>query len=99
MTEEVRKRKGHESFQTKLKIPLRPLSPFYPELKAYSRTLLYRRPPYTLRYHVISSTLIFVPGIQKSLSFFLHSFLLEWLPVNGHFFSCPRDSRRTVTVP
>ena len=42
--------------------------------------------------------LSFVPGIQKSLTFFLHSFRLEWLSVNGHFFSCPRDSRRTVRL-
>ena len=65
MTEEVRKRKGHESFRTKLKIPLRPPSPFYPELKIDSRTLLYGRPPYTLRYHVISGTFIFCPGNSK----------------------------------
>ena len=71
--EDVRKRKGHESFQTKLKIPLRPPSPFYHELKAYSRTLLYRRPPYTLRYHVISGKLIFCPGNSK-IPFILSSF-------------------------
>ena len=40
MTEEVRKRKGHESFQTKLKIPLRPPSPFYPELSVQSNSTL-----------------------------------------------------------
>ena len=100
MTEEVRKRKGHESFRTKLKIPLRPPSPFYPELKAYSRTLLYRLILILIHWDttLYRAHLSFVPGIQKSLTFFLHSFRLEWLPVNGHFFSCPRDSRRTVRL-